>query len=78
MFITGLSNYHKFVTDNNLKSIITVDSVKYRNDSVIFKNQKIVFTGFRNKECEDYIEKNGEIISSSTTILVCRDDSRQK
>lgn len=75
-FIDNLPKFKKFF--ETLNDIIDID---YLNNSIVkksngnkFKDQIIVFTGFRNKDWEKYIVENGGKISSTvsgkTTLVV--------
>ena len=82
--ITGLPKYWTFVDSNDLKCIFgTEEMVPDAEDNVerefvdIFKNQKIVMTGFRNKNIEIFVkEQGGEVVgsvSSKTTLIIAKD-----
>lgn len=83
-FINNLNKFKTFYNALNKYIDITylVDPKKRRSakkSSSKFDGEHIVFTGFRNKEWEDYIVENGGKISSSvssnTTLLVYADNS---
>ena len=65
--------YKKFIKQIRVEKHITTKNVNGK-----FKNMTIVFTGFRNKDWADFIEKNGGKISSSisknTSLLVYKGD----
>ena len=51
---------------------------EYEPKGSVFENEVIAFTGFRNQEWQDLIEKNGgEVkgVSKKTTMLICADPS---
>ena len=62
-----------------IKKIITIKPYKVAKVSTTgsFTNQKVVFTGFRNKDWEKFIQDNGGTTSTSvsknTTLLVYND-----
>jgi NAD-dependent DNA ligase len=79
-FIEGFKKFKKFF--DKLSKCIDIKYLKCVNDDVgdKFSGQKIVLTGFRDKEIIDYVEKNGgEIsgnVSKNTTLVVCLDLSK--
>jgi len=72
------NNFNKFLDFfNHMKNYINLDHLlnsKSTKSSNIFENQKIVFTGFRDKNLEEYVENNGGKISGNvsknTTLVV--------
>lgn len=75
-FIENLTDFQEFY--NEIKKIISVKPYKkVTNSNQIFKDQIIVFTGFRNKDWIPIIEANGGKVSTSvsrnTTLLVYAD-----
>lgn len=72
-FANNFNKFKDFFKEmQNIKSInLTHLSVptkkKINKQGDIFKDQKIIFTGFRNKEMEDFITNNGGQISSSVS-----------
>lgn len=80
LFAKNLPAFFKFVDDNELdckaeKKHAPMEAASSSGPS--FDGQKIVFTGFRNKDLEEYIAaRGGEIssgVSKKTTIVVCKD-----
>jgi len=82
LFITGLDEFKKFFTRLTKINTINVSHLKFKksdkiiNKNKFFENQKIVLTGFRNKEIENFIIENcGEInnsISKKTSLLITK------
>lgn len=82
LFAKNLPAFFKFVDDNGLdckaddKKPAAMEAAA-STSGPSFEGQKIVFTGFRNKELEDYIAaRGGEIssgVSKKTTLVVCKD-----
>lgn len=80
-----LDNLNKFKTYfNMLNKYINITYLvnqkeKKKKHGNIFKDVNIVFTGFRNKEWEDYVVENGgklsSNVSSNTTLLVYSENS---
>jgi DNA ligase (NAD+) len=84
-FIENLPKFYQFCDEigieckrNETKSINTVSSPKSYD---MFKNKKVLFTGFRNKEYEKIILDSGgnivSTISKSTNILVAKDKNEK-
>jgi DNA ligase (NAD+) len=91
LFIQNLPEYFKFVDDNDIQCIfdktpMVVPNIDQQSDKVqaipvptspLFTGQKIVFTGFRNKELEAFIvERGGEVVgtvSKKTSLVVAKD-----
>lgn len=82
-----ISNFDKFKTFfEKLKKIINLDHLEYSKnnkkkgiDNILLKNKKIVFTGFRDSELEEFIENNGGNVSSAVsrnTDIVIYDDTK--
>lgn len=82
-------NFSKFKTFyKELKKVVNIShldntNIKKKNKTKMrFKNEKIVFTGFRDKDMETIIEEEGGCISSSvsknTTLLVYIDKKSSK
>ena len=73
-FVNNFDNYLEFIKINKIKC--TYKKVKQNSNEKI-KFKKIVFTGFRSKELEEYIENNeGKLqdsISKNTDLLVIKD-----
>lgn len=88
--ITGLSKYHKFVKDNKLECYHKAKTTTNTNTNTntqqqtftdktqFFKDQIVVFTGFRSKPLEEFIVNNGGTVTSSiskkTTLVIRKDD----
>lgn len=72
--VIGIDKFVKTVTKNKDQQIKTKNN--------IFENMKIVFTGFRNKEWEQFIEKNGGSVTTSvsknTNLVISSDPSSSK
>jgi DNA ligase (NAD+) len=75
IYIDGLINFKKFKIENELNCIAKKEETKTISDK--YKDQYIVFTGFRNGKLEEYIKSNGGNVQSSlnkkTTILIYKD-----
>ena len=73
-FVNNFDNYLEFIKINKIKC--TYKKVKQNSNEKI-KFKKIVFTGFRSKELEEYIENNEgnlqDSISKNTDLLVVKD-----
>ena len=78
-FIKGMKKFKKFYNDisnyiniNNINKIYNDNEIYNKKD--IFKDMIIVFSGFRNKKWEDFIENNGgkinNNVSSKTNLLI--------
>lgn len=67
----------KIINLNHLKKVTKIQTKK--NKIISLENEKIVFTGFRDKELEEKIEKLGgkvsTSVSSNTTLIVYADNS---
>jgi len=76
-------NFQKFQDFfKSLSDIVEIDYLKevtIQQTSTQMKDQTVVFTGFRDKELEEKVEKSGgkvtNSITSNTTILVYNDDN---
>ena len=72
-FVNNFDNYLEFIKTNKIKCVYK--EVKQNKDSKL-KDLKIVFTGFRSSEFEEFIENNGGKIQSSisknTDLLVIK------
>ena len=81
-FINELDNFIQFY--HKIKKIIKIESHKEKEEILgdKFKDQIIVFTGFRNNEWKKYIENNGgkvvDNISIKTTLLVYKNSESTK
>jgi NAD-dependent DNA ligase len=73
-FADGIQEFKDFLKDLNIEY-----KNKFENQKIgsKFKEMNIVFTGFRNKEWEDIIEKEGgkmvNSVSKNTKLIVCMD-----
>lgn len=83
-FIEGITAYRKFVKSTKITCKSQKRSDRNNTENItakklLFDEQQIVFTGFRNKSLQDYIEINGgkvtNTISKKVTILVTKDDN---
>lgn len=85
--ITGLPKYHKFVKDNKLECYHQAKpshnqpnskESQTNTQSSVFKDQIVVFTGFRSKPLEEFIQNNGGTVTTSiskkTTLVIRKDD----
>ena len=74
-FVNNFDNYLEFIKTNKIKCVYK--EVKQKKDSKL-KDLKIVFTGFRSNEFEEFIENNGGKIQSSisknTDLLVIKNN----
>ena len=75
-FIESLDEFQEFY--NEIATIVTIkDYVVKGSTNGIFKDETIVFTGFRNKDWDTIIEINGgkktNSVSKNTTLLVYAD-----
>jgi DNA ligase (NAD+) len=81
-FANGLSNFKKFYKSINEVIDLThiTKIVKKKKSLNKFVGQTVVFTGFRDKKLEEYIENEGgkvsSTVSSNTTLIVYADDSK--
>lgn len=84
-FASNLSKFKSFY--NKLKKVVDLKHLKYsksksKSKTEKFKNQKIVFTGVRDKDLEKLIENEGgkvtTTVSKNTTILIYSDKSTSK
>lgn len=70
-YIDTLPTFKKFLNDNSLNCIVDKESIS--GDTM--KDVSVVFTGFRDKELEDCVTKNGgkvlASVSKKLTYLVC-------
>tara|TARA_Y100000591_G_C21747987_1_gene653088 strand:- start:154 stop:1182 length:1029 start_codon:yes stop_codon:yes gene_type:complete len=76
-FVNNFNNYLEFVKNNNIKCIYHKTKIKNINSKI--KDLKIVFTGFRSNELEEYIENNGgkiqNTVNNETNLLIIKDDN---
>lgn len=89
-FLQGLARYHEFIRASKLVCVRGEQGKgkgtgtgtgkgkgKGEGRGTEFAGQHIVFTGFRNKECEDFITDNGghvsTTVSGKTTLVVTKD-----
>ncbi len=81
MFITGLPRFFKFIDDNEINCDQSIEKTKVTVAPKTFAEEKIVFTGFRNKEWEKIIEDGGgsvtTTVSNRTTLVVCKADEEK-
>jgi DNA ligase (NAD+) len=74
-FVNNFDNYLEFIKINKIKCVYK--EVKQKKDSKL-KDLKIVFTGFRSNEFEEFIENNGgkiqNSISKNTDLLVIKNN----
>ncbi len=80
LFIKNLPNFFEFIDNNELNCLNKQEKspmIPASSSDNILNGEKIVFTGFRNKELEDIIKsKGGEVIgtiSKKTTIVITKD-----
>jgi len=77
LFVSNFSNFLEFY--NNIKKYISIDNTTKMPTGNKYMDMKIVLSGFRNKELEDYIVNEGGIItntvSKNTNILIIKDKS---
>jgi len=77
-FVDGLPEFKNFVKTVPMINIVNkyIGGIKKEG---VFKDEKVVFTGFRNKTWNEYIENNGgEVVNSvskNTTLLVVADEN---
>ena len=75
-FVNNFDNYLEFIEKNKINCVYKKTQVKKQNEKI--KEIKVVFTGFRSKELEEYIESNGGKVQSSlnkeTDLLVVKND----
>ena len=78
-FIEGLPKYFKFYEELGIKCTKTIPDEPNKSD--IFKDKKIVFSGFRSKELETLLEQHGakimSTISKTTDLLIVKDKSEE-
>lgn len=82
-FVTHLNTFKQFFKQLETVPFIKLDRLKNpsipKRTGTLFTGQRIVFTGFRSTELEDYITANGGTVSSTvsknTTLLVYKEDS---
>jgi len=80
-----VENYGQFIEFYNeiskIKDLTRFKHIEVKKKGKLFKDQHVVFTGFRDKDLEKYIVDNGgkvsTSVSSNTTILVCKDGADQ-
>ena len=76
-FLDNVDNFVKFLHEINMEHKITYDVVVSNSSSDKLKNQKFVFTGFRDKNLEEKISNHGgtvvSSISKTTTALIIKD-----
>ena len=84
-FVEGFEKFKKFFKELEKIPLINVDQLKKPKKVVVakgklFEGQKVVFTGFRNKEFEDLIVNNGGnvtgTVSKNTTLLVYSENEK--
>lgn len=73
-----VSNLPKFITFyNKIKDVITISKQGKKQSNGMFNDMVIVFTGFRNKEWEKFINSEGgkitSNVSSNTSLVVTKD-----
>ena len=71
-FADGFSSFKKFFAELEKIKTINVSQLKIPPKKAtvkgtLFKDKKVVFTGFRNKEVEDFIQNNGGEITGSVS-----------
>ena len=86
-FVDNINNFREFIKDNNLDIITSIETIivdennKTIENTTIFNNYKIVFSGFRDKEMETFIKNNGgkivNNISKDTNFLVVKDKEKK-
>lgn len=88
-FLDGFSNFIDFWreinTFTNLEHLLTINGLNNNDGNTrgnTFANTKIVFTGFRNKNLQKYIEENGGVVSTGvsnkTSLVIYNDESGAK
>lgn len=82
LFLESLPNFHKFYDDLEVKcSYVKEESVNNHSKSINLniKDQTFIFSGFRNKDLETYINNNGgqvkNSISKNSNYLIVKDKS---
>lgn len=86
-FADNFTKFKKFF--NELSKITTINIAHLKNPSkqikkkgTLFDGKKVVFTGFRNKELEDFVVNNGGLVTTSvsknTDLLVYSDPTSSK
>lgn len=84
-FVDHFNSFKKFFNDLEKITTINIGHLKVAKTKAIptgklFENQKIVFTGFRNKELENLIKNNGgqisENVSKNTSLLVYAENEK--
>lgn len=63
-YVESLPNFKKFLKENNLNCETDSNNVSVENASNLLKDFVVVFTGFRDKELENCIIKNGGKVST--------------
>lgn len=80
IFMTGLPKFWNFIDKNAINCGLHSEPIN-KISSLLFKGEKIVFTGFRKKEWEKAISDGGGTIttsvSSKTTLVVCKGDEEK-
>lgn len=86
-FVDNINHFRDFIKDNhldiitNIETIMVYDSNKTIENTTIFNNYKIVFSGFRDKEMETFIKNNGgklvNNVSKDTDFLVVKDKEKK-
>lgn len=84
-FIKNFENVIKFIKElKDINITFNYDKIKDKkiNKKNIFENKHFVFTGFRSKELEDYINNNGGIlqdqINNKTDYLIIKEKKEKK
>ena len=77
-FITSLPKFFTFIDENNLQyRSFRKEFKSTEQKESLFNNQKIVFTGFRDSEFKDFIERNGgnvtDCVTKNTNLLIKKD-----
>lgn len=76
-FINSLPKFQRFY--KNIKKIIYVKPYQRKTIKNLFKGEIVVFTGFRNKKWEEFIEEEGgriaKTVTKNTTLLIYNDDN---
>ena len=80
-FLDNLPKFVEWLGNHSILQVLDEDKEKVNSKDIkmdeFIKGKKICFTGFRNKELEEYVVSNGGIISSgvsgNTSLLVAKD-----